>query len=706
MVPRGTQIGNCGGIVHRVDRDAAGDGAGGARGTDQIRVGVGYRPGQGSAAGQGIAGRILVAVAEGHRFQHQRIVGQGVGSGKRQGAVHAVVTGNRDVANTGYRQRVIGRLQPAGDLHRGTGGLRIVHIGQCQTCRDRDRNVTFSETVVCGRNCRRIGGRRDGDGAAQGGCQRRRNGGTRIVGIGTVIQRNGELAGRVGVVNGRVIVTGIAVAQLRQQRLHCRRGGVVAGEGNGQVTVYTAAGSGGCKGVAFIRDSQSSHQSSGHSYLAGTGTNTQHRQRVSTDIGIKMNGQRTGAAGEKICRTIRIGNREGTAHELQRRGVLLGIGTAQSGRTHRRRIVVAHNGHTQRNAQGSSTAAISHGIGQRARCRRRIGGVLEGQVFEDALGNRSGSRTVQRDDKVTCRAAAGGADGDPLVDIVILDIAAAQFDVAINICCTNRQRNNIRRDQAADGDRTAVVARAVDIGQGDSLVDPVCVELDQVFVETLGIQIRQPWLIVDRINVDGGRPQCAGCLVQQRRRVIEAGVGYRYRHAAVAIRRVVRVVDVGDTAQQTLEVCKGVYRAAERDNRERSRACYIADRVCADMNTGMIYVQSEARPADVQHLVDAIIQPRNHQLHLRQIGVIHISKRGVRRYRHRRVRRVRKLSPGDAGVIAIRCTVQVHHRRIVGRSDGDSTGQGIGVLAGLAGTAGKVVIVAVVDRDAVGTRQV
>ena len=431
MIPRTAEIGNCGGVVHRVDRDATGDGAGGARGTDQIRVGVGHRPGQGSTAGQGVTGRILVAVAEGHRLQHQRIVGHGVGSGKRQGAGATGVADNRDSGCAGHRQRVIGSLQPAGDLHRGTGGLRIVHIGQRQSRRDRDRTgSTFSETVVCGRNHRRIGGRRDGDGAAQGGCQRRRNGGTRIFGIGTVIQRNGELAGRVGVVNGRVIVAGIAVAQPRQKGLHCRRGGVAAGERDGQVSARSTGGCG--KGKTAAAD-----RAAGNADMSGCRGIGQHRQCVSTDIGIKMNGQRTGAAGEEVCRTVWIGNREGTADELQRRAVALGIDATQSGRTHHRRIVVAHNGHTQRYTQGRTAAAISHGIGQRARCHRRIGGVLEGQVFEDALGNRSGSRTVQRDDKVVCRAAGGSTDVDPGAAVVILDIPTVcpgPTDVAISRC--------------------------------------------------------------------------------------------------------------------------------------------------------------------------------------------------------------------------------------------------------------------------------
>ena len=132
----------------------------------------------------------------------------------------------------------------------------------------------------------------------------------------------------------------------------------------------------------------------------------------------------------------------------------------------------------------------------------------------------------------------------------------------------------------------------------------------------------------------------------------------------------------------------------------------VTHTVTANQYVAGVRGQRKGGTANGDNFSVAIAHTTDGKHHLRQIGVIHISKRGVRCYRHRRVRRVRKFGPGDDGVIATRCTVQIHHRRIVGRSDGDGTGQDIGILRCFAGTAGKVVIFAVVDLDVVGTRQV
>ena len=550
VVPDGAQTGDRGCVVYRVDRDAAGRAAGRTAAADQVRVGVGHRPGQGAAAGECIAGRVLVAVAEGHRLQHQRIVGQGVGARERQRAGAAVVADNRDLGGTRHRQRVVVSLQPGRDPHRGTGGLGIVHIAQRQTRRDRDRTCSpFREAGVGGRDHRCISRWREGDGAAQGSGQRCGHIGARVLGVGAVTESDCKHPTRVGVVSGRVVVAGVAKAQLRQQGLHRSRGGRGAGEVDHHGIADTVVGgvNRGKAGASITDDA------AGNTDVPGQCGVGQHRQRVTALVSVQTHRQRARTTGVEVCRAVRVAHCNRATHKLQRRGVAFGVSAAQRRGRHDRRVVVTHDGHAQCHAQGRAGSAIAHGIGQRARCHRRIGRVLEGQVFEDALGNRGSSRRVQRDNKAARRAAAGRANADPADTVVVLHIAATELDIVKRIDRRARKRNHIRRDQAADGDGAAAVVRAVGVGQRDALVDPVGVHLNQVFVEALVHLVREARLVVNRVDVDRCRGQRAARLARHAGAVVIAGVGQDHRHAAVAVGRVVGAVDVADAPQQGLE---------------------------------------------------------------------------------------------------------------------------------------------------------
>ena len=185
-----------------------------------------------------------------------------------------------------------------------------------------------------------------------------------------------------------------------------------------------------------------------------------------------------------------------------------------------------------------------------------------------------------------------------------------------------------------------------------------------------------------------------------------ACIGHRDRRRAVSISRVVGVVDVGDGPQQGLVVGGCVDCPAEGNNREGSRARYIAHRVTARMNRGRVAAQQEVCSSDVEHFAVAIMKPCNHQLHLRQIGVVYIGQGRARCYGYRYVRRVRTLGPGDAVRGSCDYPVQIHHRRIIDRGDGDGSAQRVGVRSHQYRGCGRHGVLAVVDQDAVGPRGV
>ncbi len=99
--------------------------------------------------------------------------------------------------------------------------LRVIRVAQGQAGRQGGRRPPFGEGGVARRNDWRIGGwcNRDGAGELNRFC--RRVVGTRIKGIGAVVERDGKDSRCVGVVDRRVVVTCVAVAQAPQQSLHC-----------------------------------------------------------------------------------------------------------------------------------------------------------------------------------------------------------------------------------------------------------------------------------------------------------------------------------------------------------------------------------------------------------------------------------------------------------------------------------------------------
>ena len=133
---------------------------------------------------------------------------------------------------------------------------------------------------------------------------------------------------------------------------------------------------------------------------------------------------------------------------------------------------------------------------------------------------------------------------------------------------------------------------------------------------------------------------------------------------------------------------------------------HIGHAVAAGRHIAGIGGQRKIPATNIDNFAVRVTHTANGQHHLRQVGVVGIAKACGRRYQHRRVRCVREFSPGNAGVIATRYAVQVRNRRIVGQRDGDDARQRARALAGLTRAAGQVVVVAVVDLDAVSTRRI
>ncbi len=79
---------------------------------------------------------------------------------------------------------------------------------------------------------------------------------------------------------------------------------------------------------------------------------------------------------------------------------------------------------------------------------------------------------------------------------MVFDIAAIQLHIADAGRCRRRQRDNIRRNQPADGDGAAIVIGAIELSQRDVLIQPGRRDLNDIFVQRYGIQTGQSWLIV------------------------------------------------------------------------------------------------------------------------------------------------------------------------------------------------------------------